>query len=297
MKKILKFILLLFFGFIIVLSWSFMRSGYISTEYFRPSIIVVVFFALGFVVKIPKLNLKFFDIALLLFPSIFIAFFTYYSQKSMFYYDLPLLPFWATLSFFLGNYLYKRPLLYVLPIFTLFFLLSNVLYVKNIGNWDFFIQKITSKKIASHLYQNTMGEHLLTKDSLSTNIASYKGKVVLLEFYTNKCAPCIQQIPLLQKLQSKFNKKDFEVLLINTSTGDNFKATYTSKYYTDVGLKILYDKGSKLTTFLNIQGVPQQFLVDKKALIISHITGSSSSVSEVRRYKMYEKLIAENITQ
>src|SRR5476651_2906832 len=43
-------------------------------------------------------------------------------------------------------------------------------------------------------------------------IADYKGKVVLLNFWATWCAPCVKEMPSLNKLQAEMGKDKFAVV-------------------------------------------------------------------------------------
>lgn len=293
MRILLKYLLLVFISIAIATAWSFTRSGYIESIYFRPTIISILFFFTGLFVRVRKL--KIFEAIALLTLSVFLIFSTYFTHKQMFLHDLPLLPFWATLSFFIGYKIVNLKRAYIILIFLFFVSASNLLYANFIGHWDMVTNKLTSEKVNKNIFNEVSPHILLTKDSTETYINNLKGKTILLEFYRNGCSPCIRQLPLLSKLQSSFNKEDFEVILLNTGRVDSYKQAFTNKHFSNKGIKILYDVDGKLTTHLNIQGVPQQFLVDKNGKIISHIIGSSETTSEDYKFKKYRELISKEL--
>ncbi len=293
MKKILKYIILLVLGFGVVTVWSFTRSGYIENIYFRPTVISTLFFIIGLIVKSKKIKLL--EVILLLLPSLYIILSTYNSHQIMFWHDLPLLPFWATLSFYLGYLVHSLKKTYIVIVFIVFVSISNIIYANSIGRWDELIDNLTSPKLNTNIYNGTPPHALLNKDSIKTNIGNLQGKIILFEFYRNSCLPCIEQLPLLTKVQDKFKKENFEVILLNTGRIDTYKQAFTNKYFANKGIKILYDVDGKLTSHLNIQGVPQQFLVDKNGKIIRHVVGSSNATSENYKFQQYENLISREL--
>lgn len=294
MKKIISNIIALVVGVLILFIWSFTRSGYSTSAYFKPTIIASLFFIVGFVIRIPNLKLSKVNIFLLLLPSVILIGLTFYSHKALFLFDLPLLPFWATLSAFIGYKSFDKKLIKPLIIFIVFVGFSSFIYAKNISSWSLYASKLNSKKTPKNIYENI--EHsLLTKDSTYTKIDNLKGKIILIEFYRNGCAPCIKQLPILTELQANFNREDFEVILLNTGRVDSYKQAFTNKHFSNKGIKILYDVDGKLTSHLNIKGIPQQFLLDKKGRVVSHIIGSPSSISGKTKLENYIKLISKEL--
>src|SRR4051812_35238867 len=49
-------------------------------------------------------------------------------------------------------------------------------------------------------------------DGRKVNIAALKGKVVLIDFWSTTCGPCMREMPALKKLYSKYKIRGFEVI-------------------------------------------------------------------------------------
>ena len=73
------------------------------------------------------------------------------------------------------------------------------------------------EKIRTQLSPGTHapGFHLLSsEDEEYQDLADYKGKIVLLDFWFPGCKPCIAEIPHEKELLSSFSEKEFAVLNI-----------------------------------------------------------------------------------
>ena len=53
---------------------------------------------------------------------------------------------------------------------------------------------------------------LVSMDGKKINLEDYRGKVVLLDFWSIRCAPCIQEMPHVRKMYDKYKDKGFEVI-------------------------------------------------------------------------------------
>lgn len=52
-------------------------------------------------------------------------------------------------------------------------------------------------------------------NGLTRSIAQYKGKVLLLDFWSTWCGPCVEELPNVKAVYSKYHKNGFEVLGIS----------------------------------------------------------------------------------
>ncbi len=54
-------------------------------------------------------------------------------------------------------------------------------------------------------------------DGAKHSIKDFKGKVILLDFWTYTCIYCLRTIPIMNKLKEKYKDKDFEIISIHSS--------------------------------------------------------------------------------
>ncbi|HTW24764.1 MAG TPA: cytochrome c biogenesis protein CcdA [Candidatus Baltobacteraceae bacterium] len=121
------------------------------------------------------------------------------------------------------------------------------------------------------------------KDLQGNNVplASYKGKVVLLNFWGTWCEPCQHEIPMLISLQDKYSGKGFTMLGAATNDEDDAvnKFIHTSKF--DVGgqetlmnYPIVMNDDDIVAKFGGIIGMPTSFLITRDGKIYRSYIGS-----------------------
>lgn len=103
-------------------------------------------------------------------------------------------------------------------------------------------------------------------------IQDYKGKVVLVLFWSTWCGPCKQEVPQLVQLHAKYKRNGFEVLGVNLDDPQaNVKGHLQSFKMT--GWNHLMDPGGmqkgKLAQEFGIISLPTMFLVDRDGKVIS----------------------------
>lgn len=107
------------------------------------------------------------------------------------------------------------------------------------------------------------------KDSIVT-LSSFRGKVVLLDFWASWCYPCRQSIPGVVKLYNKYKDKGFEVLAVSIdSKRSEWKKA--SKYFRLPYTSLLDPNGwnAKVIDTYGINGIPATFLLNKEGRIVA----------------------------
>ena len=102
------------------------------------------------------------------------------------------------------------------------------------------------------------------------HLSSFKGKVVLIDFWASWCAPCRASIPGIKKLYTKYKSQGFEVFAVSLDTKkqDWLKAVAQDKTnYTQV-----FAKGGFYSPTSDAYGVnqmPNSFLLDKAGKVVA----------------------------
>jgi thiol-disulfide isomerase/thioredoxin len=120
-------------------------------------------------------------------------------------------------------------------------------------------------------------------------LADFKGRVVLLNFWATWCAPCIRELPSLDRLQAEMGGKDFAVLTISEDRGGADVAGPFLEKHGWTNLPVAVDKHMALSRAFGVRGMPSTFLIDRDGRIVGSLTGPAEWDSEdakalIRRY-------------
>ena len=112
-------------------------------------------------------------------------------------------------------------------------------------------------------------------DDKALKIADYKGKVVLLNFWATWCAPCVKEMPSLDKLQAEMGKDKFVVVPLSLDGPSKPKVAPFYKDKNLASLGIYFDKGKKVQQALDVSVLPTSILIDKEGREIGRLQGDA----------------------
>ena len=115
----------------------------------------------------------------------------------------------------------------------------------------------------------------------SVHLASYRGKVVLLNFWWSQCAPCIQELPSL--LQLHHDDPNLVVLAVSI---DEDPASYTSFIRRrHVDLITVRDPQQTAAALFHTDMWPETYVIDRRGVIRRKFIGAPDwSDPEIRTY-------------
>lgn len=115
-------------------------------------------------------------------------------------------------------------------------------------------------------------------DGKTKDIKDLKGKVFLLNFWASWCAPCMMEVPHLNKVYNEYNSKGFE--LLSLSVDSQFGLTKIKDISNKAKMKYLLGKASMDTiNELNIFAIPTSMLFGKDGKVIQTFRGPPDTVT------------------
>ncbi|MFJ4920170.1 TlpA family protein disulfide reductase [Streptomyces sp. NPDC088725] len=134
-----------------------------------------------------------------------------------------------------------------------------------------------------------------TLEGKKLDVASLKGKVVVLNIWGSWCPPCRAEAPHFAKVAKETEAKGVQFVGINTRDANKGSAIAFEKDY-GVGYPSLYDPTGKLIVegfpkgTLNPQAIPSTIVLDRDGKIAAR---SLTALGETELRKMIDPLITE----
>ena len=121
------------------------------------------------------------------------------------------------------------------------------------------------------VYDNVI---FLDKNDKKINIKEFNGNLLLLNFWATWCAPCREEMPSLDILQSNINLNNLKVLPINIGQEKIEKSENFFKEFKIRNLNIYFDPTVNLVKKFTLRGVPTTILINKNGKEFARIIGS-----------------------
>lgn len=111
---------------------------------------------------------------------------------------------------------------------------------------------------------NPLAFRLTKLDGSRLEMASLRGKVVVINFWATWCGPCLTEMPLFEKVQAKY-KDDREVVFLALSTDEDRELVppHLKQYKFD--LPVAY--AEHLNDFFSVNSIPTTIILDSKGEI------------------------------
>ncbi|KGR75022.1 peroxiredoxin family protein [Ureibacillus manganicus] len=108
----------------------------------------------------------------------------------------------------------------------------------------------------------------------AVNLSDFKGKIVILNFWTTWCPPCIEEMPEMQRFYEKNKDHRIEIVAVNLTNFDNGQQAIES-FVQDYGLTfpILLDKDGVVRRMYEILTIPTSFILDTEGRVFQKIVG------------------------
>jgi peroxiredoxin len=125
--------------------------------------------------------------------------------------------------------------------------------------------------------------HVAALDGQPVTLDAYRDKVLLVNVWATWCAPCLEEMPSMQRLYRDLTGKSFEILAVSVDNPENggVPRQALEKFAADLGLTfpILHSPpGSPddIQRQYRTTGVPESFLIGKDGVIYRRISGATT---------------------
>ncbi len=136
-------------------------------------------------------------------------------------------------------------------------------------------------------------------DGRPVTLASYRGKVVLLNVWATWCAPCKEEMPSMQRLYDTFSRDQFEIAAVSVDSppgsldalGNAGGDPVAFARDLELTFPVLLDPAGSIERVYRTSGVPESFLIGADGVVYKKMAGSTAWDSEAN-VNLVRRLVA-----
>lgn len=118
--------------------------------------------------------------------------------------------------------------------------------------------------------------NITDKDGNAVDLARFKGKALLINLWATWCAPCVREMPALDRLQADMGTDKFQVVAISV---DRAGVNEVGPFFEKAGIKhlpiYLDQKMTSMRAFPLKEGLPLSILVDGDGREVGRLAGAA----------------------
>jgi len=99
------------------------------------------------------------------------------------------------------------------------------------------------------------------------NLADYRGKVILVDFWASWCSPCRASLPAYEQIRQQIGAGEFEIIAINVDENSNDALEFLKQH--PVNYPVLADPEGEIGKPYGVRSLPRSFLLDRDGKIIA----------------------------
>ena len=100
------------------------------------------------------------------------------------------------------------------------------------------------------------------------SLQSFRGKVVMINFWATWCPPCVKELPTMEALKKTFTDQPFEILAINMGEDKETISRFVERMGFDFSFPLLIDADSRVSDLYQVRGLPATMVIDKQGTFI-----------------------------
>ncbi|WP_404422645.1 TlpA disulfide reductase family protein [Thalassospira australica] len=115
----------------------------------------------------------------------------------------------------------------------------------------------------------------IEKDGSESDLKDLKGQVILVNLWATWCAPCIEEMPDLDRLASEMDGKPFRILALSQDRGG---AEIVQEFFDENGignLDVVLDPRGATARAFGARGLPTSFVIDANGQVIGKLEGTA----------------------
>lgn len=112
-------------------------------------------------------------------------------------------------------------------------------------------------------------------DGTTAKLSDWRDRVVVLNFWATWCAPCVKELPSLDRLSAALPSETHIVITISTDRGGSKKVPAFLKKLKTENLAPYLDAKSTLARAFGMRGLPTTYIIGKGGNVVAKLEGAA----------------------
>ncbi len=136
------------------------------------------------------------------------------------------------------------------------------------------IQQPNLKNLVIHKDPKKLGKiNFVNINNQVINLKKFENSLIIINFWATWCAPCIEEMPSLNRLQSNTAFNNLKIIPINVGRDNIEKSKNFYKKLKIENLEIYFDKDIELAKKFLLRGLPTTVFINKKGEEFARVIG------------------------
>ena len=122
------------------------------------------------------------------------------------------------------------------------------------------------------------------------DLAQYRGKVVVVDFWASWCVPCRRSFPWLNQMHEKYADDGLVIVGVNMDASDTDAQTFLAEF--PALFQIINDPDGDLAREYDVIAMPSSYVIDRDGKQVARHLGF-----KVKRQEEYEALLLETLAK
>jgi len=120
------------------------------------------------------------------------------------------------------------------------------------------------------------------------DLAAYRGRVVVVDFWASWCKPCRESIPWLNRMHREYGDRGLVVIGVNVDAN----RADAERFLRDVPIdfEVVYDAAGVLATRFEVPAMPSTFVFDRSGKLIQTHVGFRTTKRDAREAELMKLL-------
>jgi peroxiredoxin len=106
----------------------------------------------------------------------------------------------------------------------------------------------------------------------AVTLSQFKGQIVVLNFWATWCAPCVEEVPSLVRMQQRMKTKGVTVLAVSVDVDDSNYRRFVKDH--SVNLLTVLDPDQKSNVLYGTSKFPETYIIDRNGVMRRKFIGA-----------------------